>query len=93
MKKIVEEISKCLGVSFWGFHVPKIISKLGIFLIEKIYLFFGKEPFFNIKRYYSIISSRYFDISKIKQLGYKQKYSLNQGIKETITFYKKEGFL
>lgn len=69
--------------------IPSHLALLGAILIEKICGGLGKEPIVSYQNMKSTITDRTFDISKIKnELGYRVKMPFDQGIKETISWYK-----
>ena len=52
------------------------------------------QPIVTYKNIDSTVTDRVFDISKAKkEIGYRQKTTLENGIKETIYWYKKERFI
>ena len=91
--QIIKIISKYLKKKIFTFHVPLVFVKPSVFLLEKIFLFFGKSPFLNMYRLRSMTSNRLYSIEKIKNLGYNQEYGFEEGIKRTINWYKENGYI
>ncbi|MCF6364862.1 MAG: NAD(P)-dependent oxidoreductase [Bacteroidales bacterium] len=74
---------------------PKLFVKTLAFINEKIYSVFRKVPTLNTEKY-KIISCKNWlcDSSAIRNdFGFIPKYDLKKGIKEAITWYKKEKLL
>lgn len=93
MNEIVYTIAKELNIKLWGVHVPILLAKIGVGLIESLSRIFNFTPPFNLKRIESITANRFYDISKAKkELGYKP-IQLMTGIKQSIDWYKKNGYL
>ncbi|MEW6063433.1 MAG: NAD(P)-dependent oxidoreductase [Nanoarchaeota archaeon] len=89
VKKIAEELNKKAII----IHIPVILIKIPIFVIEKVCKLLGLNPLFTLHRINSMSSNRIYNTKKIKILGYKQKYKFDDAIKETIGWYKQNGYL
>lgn len=85
--KIVREE---LGVEKEPAHIPVIIGNL----IAFFYKLFGKKSLISKEHIKRLTRNRWYDIKKAKKdLGYKAKYDLRKGIKETIKYFKKQDAL
>lgn len=74
---------------------PAPIVKGIAFIFDKVGGCLGTTPTLNLDKYY-ILTARNWkcDITPLqKDLGFKAKYNLEQGLKESIEWYKKEGWL
>ncbi len=70
-------------------YVPSYIALLGAVILEKTSVLLKKEPIVSYRNIKSTITDRTFDISKAKnELGYKQQMPFEQGIAETVNWYK-----
>ena len=91
--QLIDEISKELKIKVFVVHIPAFLFRFTGHVLEKLGDIFRFEPLINSVRAKSMTSNRIYNITKIKKLGYKQKFKLNQGIKNTIQWYKKNGYL
>lgn len=74
--------------------VPTFIALLGAKMLEIVSTVLNKEPIVTYRNIKSTITDRTFLIDKAKQeLGYCPKVSFEEGIAETIAWYKEEGKL
>ena len=74
---------------------PAPIVKGIAFIFDKVGGCLGTTPTLNLDKYY-ILTARNWkcDIEPLqKDLGFNAKYNLEQGLKESIEWYKKEGWL
>ncbi|WEU40438.1 MAG: NAD-dependent epimerase/dehydratase family protein [Candidatus Odinarchaeum yellowstonii] len=76
-------------------HIPKIIAKILIAPIEGVNKLFGKENFlYHTSTVDSVCSDRAYSIEKARrELGYRPKYDLKTGLKETIEWYIENGYI
>jgi len=93
LKKLAAMIGQTMGVKLLPFYLPCSLAKLiGIFgdLINKLGIGFPLSSsvvdFMTHHRAYNIAKAK-------KLLGYQPRISLKEGIKRTVDWYKKEGFL
>ncbi len=104
IEEIVRRIANELGVRIRIVHLPiPAASVIGfsLELLSKIFRFYpfviketGRPPFSRKTVEWTAKSSLFCDTSKAKrELDYKPAYSLNEGIKETISWYKEKGLL
>lgn len=83
-------VKKVLNIKF-----PAPIVKGIAYLFDKVGGWFGFTPTLNLDKYY-ILTARNWkcDISPLcNDLGFKANYNLEQGLKECIDWYRKEGWL
>ena len=74
---------------------PAPIVKGIAFIFDKVGGWIGSTPTLNLDKYY-ILTARNWkcDIEPLqKDLGFNAKYNLERGLKESIEWYKKEGWL
>ena len=94
IKQVFSEISKAEGKRLFPISIPYLIVKIAGSFIEKIYSVFGKKAPFNSGTAEWMSNDNEIDMSKAKkELGYKIKFPLEKGIKETVDWYKDKGML
>ena len=79
-----------------GFYpfIPKSIGLFGAFLLEFSYKIMGRESHVKVENIKSILSGRHLSIKKAKtDLGFEPKIALNDGIRKTIEWYKREDLI
>lgn len=92
--EIIKAISNEIGKKVFIFKVPKIIAQIIIAPMEFISKIFKFKPIFTLKRIESMTANRVFSVEKAKKdLKYKQEISMEEGIKETIAWYKNNNYL
>lgn len=88
--KFYEIIREELGVEKEPSHVPIIIGNL----IAFFYKLFGKKSLITKEHIKRLTRNRCYEIKKAKKdLGYKAKYDLREGIKKTIKYFKEKELL
>ena len=104
IEHIIRSIAAEMGVKVRTPHIPIPIAwciGLGLEILSKILPFYpfripqtGRPPFSRKTVEWTSQSCLYCDISKAKnELGYTPEYSLEEGIRETIEWYRKEGVM
>ena len=104
IEEIIRRIAGELGVNIKIVHlsIPQAYAiGFSLEILSKIFRFYpfviketGRPPFSRKTVDWTSKSSLFCDISKAKRdLGYSAPYSLGEGIRETIAWYKEEGFL
>jgi dihydroflavonol-4-reductase len=74
--------------------IPKYISIYFLYTMEFIFSLFGTVPPIKARNLKSISAGRRLSIEKAKrELGFKPKINLEEGIRRTIEWYKKENLL
>jgi len=88
-------IANILGVPPPKRHVPVWFAKMGIWFIEKLNALRGIDDFvFHVSVVDDMQVDRRYSIEKAKkELGYQPKYTFEEGMKETIQWYKENGYL
>ena len=87
-------IAKECGVSLPPFHIPAWLAKLAAQICEGICVPIGVEPFIHHNRLNFFLRHQAFDISKIQRtVGYAPRVDLPDGIRETVAWYRKEGWI
>lgn len=80
-----------IGVKPPYIYVPGWFALAGARLVELLFPLFGKEPIATYRNIKSTIVDRTFDINKAKnELGYIPCYTFEEGIKQTIAWYKSQ---
>ena len=75
-------------------HIPKVVAYSSAIFFETLARIVKKEPLLSFSRIRNLTSHHSFSIEKAKkELGYKPKINLRQGIKKTIRWYKQKGIL
>jgi len=93
LKDIVNEMAKNIPTQRPSIFIPKILASLLVRLVEASSIL-GIEPFFTSHRIETSTSNRFVSIEKAeKELGYAPKTNLETGMRQTIDWYKQEGFL
>ncbi len=94
LNKLAKMIAKEIGVSPPKIHFPVWPVELLGTIVEKICIPLKIEPPIYKRRVLFFTKDRAFDISKAKNiLGYKPKVDLITGIKQTVKWYKDNGYL
>lgn len=87
-------ILECLGVRRPKIVVPVTLAKHGAFLLEAVARVFGVEPPVTGKNIESTLANRVFSIEKARaELGYAPTVSIDNGISETVVWYRRHGYL
>ncbi len=103
-KKVIQEIGKQSGKKLFLVKIPVPIAYIIAFMFEvlsKVFRFYpfyvkatGRPPFSRATLQWAVKSAIFCDISKaVKELGYQPDFSLEEGLKETILWYKKNNLL
>ncbi len=93
MNRVVETAAGAMGVRMAGFHVPVALANIGALLLEIFCGLAGKPPVMSRRRIKSVTGDRVYSISKAKrELGYRP-LGLEYGIKRTVEWYKRNGYL
>ncbi len=93
LKELYYFILDYLGIKREIKHIPVFLAKTGVLLSEIKAKLTGKRPKISREFLETILAHRHYDISKIKNLGYKPKYSLKEGMTRTIEWCKAEGLV
>lgn len=94
LKDIVSEIAANIPTSNHGLNVPMKLAKPLISMIEQISLTVRIEPLFTNYRLESSTSNRFVSIDKAKrELHYVPKVDLKIGMRKTVEWYKKGGYI
>lgn len=92
MDQLRNTIMKDLDLKKLYIYVPGWMALTGAGLLEKVSNILHKEPIVSKQNILSTMTDRTFDISKAKkELGYEPKVSFEDGIKETIDWYRSQG--
>ena len=90
MKEVAETIANELDVKLSPLHLPRIVADIAIQIFERTFPLIKKDPPLSKTKIRLMANNFVYDISKAKQqLGYKQQFSLSEGIKRTADWYKK----
>jgi nucleoside-diphosphate-sugar epimerase len=103
-QQVIRQIGNALGKRFHLIHLPLPISWIaaagceGLGRIFRFYPFFVKEtgrpPFSRETLKWAAKSAIFCDTAKARtELGHTPTYSLQQGIEETVTWYRSQGWL
>lgn len=92
--EIRDATSQALGRKLLTINVPaKMVKSVGKFT-EKTASFFGNYPVMNEDKAREMVLSWVCSVDKaVKELGYKQRIDLNEGIHDTIKWYKRHNWL
>ncbi|MFT3827543.1 MAG: NAD(P)-dependent oxidoreductase [Chitinophagaceae bacterium] len=88
-------IKKELNRKTLRIHIPMPVIRALAVTMEKTYGWLGKTPVLNREKLHELTAANWYcDINKIKQeLGFKPRYHLENGLKETIEWYKQHQWL
>ncbi len=94
-KQVYEILADLTGRKPPSKHIPKTLAKILIAPIQGVNRILGKENFlYHISTVDSVCSDRAYSIEKAKrELGYTPRYDLRTGLKETIEWYTKNGYI
>ena len=94
LNELVSRIASVLGVSPPRRHIPIAPVEVAGVVCEYLFRPFGFEPPIHRRRVDFFSKSRAFDISRAKKiLGYSPKYDIDEGLRLTAEWYRKEGLL
>lgn len=93
LKELYYFILDYLGIKREIKHVPVFLAKMAALFSEIKARLTGKRPKISREFLETILAHRHYDISKIKNLGYKPKYTLKEGMSRTIEWCKAEGLV
>ena len=103
-KDVIQEMAKAMDKKIFLLKIPYPLAwSMAVFfeLASKIFKFYpfyvketGRPPLSRPTLQWATKSAIYCDISKaMNELGYRQKYSLSEGLKETVEWYRDHGLL
>jgi nucleoside-diphosphate-sugar epimerase len=93
VRELADQIADTLGVKR-PFSIPVGVGWLLAEICEFLDRLLPIEMPFNRARFKYLVENRNFDITKAKkELGYHPQFDLEKGIKATIDWYRKEGYL
>jgi nucleoside-diphosphate-sugar epimerase len=85
---------KALGVKRFPLYLPEWMILCVASLVEKLFSLVGKVPPVSRKNIESTLADRVFSIEKAKrELGFEPKIDPVTGLKETVNWYKQEGWI
>lgn len=94
MDDMHDYIMQAIGVKAPYLFVPKYLAFVGAKFIEIVSNFMGREPIVTYRNIRSTVVNRTFDITKAeKELGYKPSIKFQDGISETVHWYKSQNKL
>lgn len=94
LNELVNIIARTLGVTLRKLHLPIFPIKALANITEFVCKPLGIEPPLYRRRIDFFTKNRAFDISKAKRiLGYRPRVDIEEGIRLTVDWYKKEGLL
>jgi len=92
--KIRNIIQKTLGIRRMNLYIPEWAALIVASILEKSYLVAGKTPPVTRKNIESTLADRVFSIAKAeKELGFSPKTDPLLGLKETVEWYKANGWV
>ncbi len=94
MEEMVETIARILNVDAPKGHIPVSVAQLFAVLYELRARLLGGVPTISREMVTGFITNMDISISKAKrELGYQPRITLEEGMKETISWYKENGYL
>jgi nucleoside-diphosphate-sugar epimerase len=94
LNEVVQTIAAELKVKNPAIHIPIPLAKAGVSLIEMLSKVLGFTPPFSLWRLETATIDRVYSIAKAQdELGYKPPVSLEEGVPNTIKWYRDNGLL
>jgi len=94
IKEFIGEIANYFNIKPPKLHLPPLFAKLLAVCFEILAKFWPFDPPLTRSRVKFFTQNHFFDISRAKRdIGYKPKVSLAEGIKNTIDWYKENKFI
>jgi dihydroflavonol-4-reductase len=91
---LVGIIREALGSRVFSVYIPEWAALLAASLIEKAFLALGKSPPVTRKNIESTLADRVFSVEKAKrELGFEPATDVEMGLKETVSWYIRNGWL
>ena len=91
---IRETIQEALGLKKRALYVPEWVALTAAAIIEKIFTLIGKSPPVARKNIESTLADRVFSVEKaIRELGFDPKIDPEQGLRDTVLWYKEKGWV
>ncbi len=88
------EIANLFDKKISSFYIPSFIAIPPIYLIEKLFVLFGKDPIISRRRVRFFLTSQSFKIDKAREiLGFEPKIKIREGLKLTAEWYKENNLL
>lgn len=92
--EIVKAAARVMGVEVSPWKIPLTLAKIACLPTEFTFSLLGKDPLVSRSKLRLATQNFVYDISKAKkELGYRPIYSLDEGIKKTISWYQENGYL
>jgi len=92
--RIINIIQETLKVSKVPLHVPEWVALSIASMVEKFFLLLGKAPPVSRKNIESTLADRVFSIEKAqRELGFNPQVDPEQGLRETVLWYKENGWI
>jgi len=93
-REFCKEIAKVLGRQIPSFYIPVFLAIPPIYLIEKLLVFFKKDPILSRRRARFFLTSQSFSIEKAKRiLGFEPKVKLKEGLGLTVEWYREKNLI
>jgi nucleoside-diphosphate-sugar epimerase len=94
LERVARIIAEALGVKVRMFFVPKFLAKSGAGALEHIFTLLGKKPIVTTRNIESTTTDRIFKVTKAKRdLGFQQKVTIEQGLRNTVRYFQSVGYL
>jgi len=91
LRKIIQD---ALGIRRIPLYIPEWGALAAAIVLEKLFSFLGKVPPVSRKNIESTLADRIFSIEKAqKELNFAPQIDPEQGLKETVLWYKKKGWV
>ena len=93
LKETVLIISRALHKHITFLYVPVWAAEAGAWSLEKFCVLMGKHSPVTMRNIRSVVTDRVFDIDKARKLGFCQKVTLEEGLTNTIGYFKQQNYL
>lgn len=94
LERVVRIIAEALNIKVRMVFVPKFLTILGAWALENIFLLLGKTPLVTQRNIRSTTTDRVFDVIKLKRdFDFRQKVSIEEGLRKTVGYFQSVGYL
>jgi nucleoside-diphosphate-sugar epimerase len=94
LSEFIKEVTNSFGVTSLKLKVPYLLAKYGVIALNTIYNLIGYTAPIKVHSIEFLTGNHKYDISKAeKELGYKPKVSLKEGVRITAKWYKNNNLL
>ena len=94
LEEAAQILAKALGVNSRLIYVPRSLALIGAWCLETLSLMLGRRPIVTARNIRSATTDRLFNVDKAKkELGFKQRVGLKDGLTLAAAYFQQEGYL